>query len=591
MAKRPTKIEIKRLQQSINWSYKQLEVFRKNDKYAMQQYVGSHYSDNGSDKKVPMSLLELAISTYTQRLSGGKPQALFTTPHDILQPQKSKLQIGTNHLLNEINFGETLTEVVQGGFFSLGIIKLGLDLRSQVEWNGFLHDVGQPFADAVTFCNFVFDMNTDRWDRIQYCGDKYPIELEDARKMFENGDKLKPIKDTEGRGGNDSELKDISQGGNAYNREYYRDVGEAVDIWDPRENRIIVLAAGETDFIEENGEYLDYYDWNGPERGPYRILRYSPVRGNIMPLPPVSLWLDMHELSNNIMRKLERQARRQKTVYGVQPGGDSDGYTAMQAGDGEMVKLNNPKAIANLSFPGVEPTQLAFLIQLKNLASWLWGNLDALGGLSPQADTLGQDRLLTASASQRLVKMQNTTLDFASDVIMSLAEMLYKEPAITLPQTKAIGPVIIQTYWTPEDREADFIEYNMKLDPYSLSYRSPSERLETIRQTILQLYAPFVQQMMAQGIVLDYEALFNIVGDYAGIDELKQIIMYTNQKHAQEGPVGGDRALQSPNTTRTNVRVNRPGATSQGKDESMMTALLGGGQQNSQFSQVARPTG
>ena len=585
MAAKPTNAEIHRLQLALNWSYKQLEPFRKNDKYAMEQYVGTHYSNRGSAKKVPFSLLELAITTYTQRLSGGRPRALFTTPHDILQPQKSKLQTGTNHLLDEIDFGATLADAVQGAFFSIGIIKKGLCRLGKQEWNGFLHDVMQPFADSVTLDNFVFDMNATRWDKIQFCGDRYSIELADAREMFEHGDKLQSIRDTQMSTGD--RLDTMTQG-TKHNREFYRDIGEVIDVWDPRENRIIVLAAGDTDFVAENGEYLDYYDWNGPERGPYSLLKFNPVRGNIMPLPPVGLWMDMHELANNVMRKLERQAARQKTVYGVQPGGEDDGLTAMQASDGQMVKLMNPKAIANLTFPGIEPQQLAFLIQLKNMASWLWGNLDALGGLSPQSDTLGQDRLLTMAASQRLVKMQNTTIDFAHDVISSLSQLLYNDPRITIPQTKTFDNVTIKTYWTPEDREADFLEYNMTIEPYSLSYRSPSERLETIRQTMLQLMAPFMAQMQAQGIIVDFEQLFKIVGDYTGLDEFKQLLVYTNRTSTEEGPV---RALQSPNTTRTNVRVNRPGSTSQGKDEAMMTSLLGGGQQNSQFSQVSRPTG
>jgi hypothetical protein len=584
---RPSKAEITRLQQAINWSYKQLKPFRENDMKAMRQYVGIHYSDRGAAKKVPFSLLELAISTYTQRLSGGKPRALFTTPHDVLQPQKSKLQKGTNHLLGEIDFGATLADAVQGGFFSLGIIKIGLDYLATEEWNGYLHDVMQPFADSVVLANWVHDMTATRWDKVQYEGDKYTIDLEDAKERFDHGDKLMPIQDTEGHGEDGDDPKDLTQG-NAFNREYYRDIGQVWDIWDPRKNVIITLAAGENDACEETGEALHIIDWNGPERGPYRKLSFNPVRGNVMPLPPVALWMDMNDLANGVMRKLERQAKRQKTVYGVRPGGEQDGTTTMDASDGQMVKLMDPKNIANLSFPGVDPQQLAFLIQIKNMASWLWGNLDALGGLSPQADTLGQDRLLTASASQRLVKMQNTTLDFATEAISALAELLYAEPRITLPQTKSYGSVSIPTYWTAEDREADFMQYNMKLEPYSLQYRSPSERLEIIRQSMMQMVMPFAAQMQAQGIFVDFEALFNIIGDYAGLDELKQILIYTNQRNTEEGPV---RALQSPVTSRTNTRVNRPGATSQGKDEAMMTALLGGGQQNSQFSQVARPTG
>lgn len=586
MAKKPSKAEITRLQESINWSYMQLKPFRENDKYAMEQYVGAHYSEKGSNKNVPFSLLELAISTYTQRLSGGKPKVLFTTPHDQLQPQKSKLQRGTNHLLEEIDFGATLADAVQGGFFSMGIIKMGLDLRSQQEWNGFLHDVMQPFADSVTLDNWCHDMSATRWDKIQHCEDRYSILLEDAAEMFEHGDKLMPIEDTEGYGKDDDRLKDMTQG-NSFNREHYREIGEVWDVWDPRENIIITLAAGEGMPCDVTGEYLNVMDWNGPERGPYRLLRFNPVRGNVMPLPPVGLWMDMHELANNVMRKLGRQAQRQKTVWGAQPGSEADANTTINANDGEIVKILGAKA-TEMKFPGVDPQQLAFLIQIKNMASWLWGNLDALGGLSPQAETLGQDRLLTASASQRLVKMQNTTLDFASSCILCLSELLYQDPGIILPQTKRHGNIEIPVYWTPEDREQDFFEYNMKLEPYSLQYRSPTERLETIRQTMQQMVAPFMEQMMAQGIHVDFEKLYRIISEYTGLDELNQILIYTNPRHAEEGPV---RALQSPNTTRTNVRVNRPGATSSGKDEAMFNQLMGVGQQSSQAAQISRPTG
>lgn len=590
MAERPSKSEIRRLQESINWSYRQLKPFRENDLASMRQYVGAHYSDRGATKKVPFSLLELAVTTYTQRLSGGRPRVLFTTPHSSLQPQKSKLQAGTNHLLEEIDFSTTLSDAVQGGFFSMGIIKTGLDLRGQVEWNGFLHDVTQPFADSVTLDNWCHDMSATRWDKVQYCGDRYSLDLEDAREIFEHGDKLRPIEDVGGTGEDAERLKDMTQG-SGFNRQYYRRITEVWDVWDPRKERVIVLASGEGEPCEVTGEYIDCIDWNGPERGPYRLLRFNPVRGNVMPLPPVGLWMDLHELANNVMRKLSRQAERQKTVYGVRPGGEADGNTTMEANDGSMIKMLDPKNVSTLNFPGVEPQMLAFLIQLKNMASWLWGNLDALGGLSPQAETLGQDRLLSASASQRLIRMQNTVLDYAFSVIRALSDFLYTDPFFTSSQTKRYGDVEMPVYWTPKDREADFLEYNMTLEPYSLQYRSPSERLETIRQFMVQLAMPFAQQMTAQGIYVDFEALFNTVGEYTGLDELKNILVYINQRQTQEGPTGAGRALQSPVTNRINTRVNRPGATSEGKDEAMMTALLGGGQQNSQFAQVNRPTG
>jgi len=340
--------------------------------------------------------------------------------------------------------------------------------------------------------------------------------------------------------------------------------------------------------VEENGEYIDVADWNGPERGPYRLLRFNPVRGNVMPVPPVGLWRDMHELANNVMRKLDRQARRQKSVTGIRPGGESDGNAVLTANDGDMIKLMDPKNVAKLDTPGIDAQMLAFLIQVKNMASWLWGNLDALGGLSPQADTLGQDRLLSASASQRLVKMQRTVLSFTTVSVEGVSELLYTDPFIVLPQTKRYTNIEVPVLWTPEDREADFMQYNFEIEPYSLQYHSPSERLEIIRQTMLQIAAPFAQQMLAQGVDIDFEKLFRIIGEYSGLDEMNDIMIYTNPRHTEEGPV---RAMQSPVTNRINTRINRPGATSQGKDEAMVNNLMNFGQQPAQSAQMARPTG
>ena len=487
--------------------------------------------------------------------------------------------------MEEIDFHLTLPEIVQGAFFSMGIVKMGLDVRGKMEWNGFLHDVTQPFADSVTLDNWVHDMGATRWDKVQFCGDQYSLDLEDAKEIFQHGDKLKPL--LYERGDQENKASSLSQG-HTFNREDFREQTAVWDIWDPRENRIIVLAAGEGEEVDTTGEYIDCIDWNGPERGPYRLLRFNPIRGNIMPVPPVGLWRDLHDLANNVMRKLDRQARRQKTVYGVRPGGEPDGNTTMTANDGDMVKLIDPKNVSNLNFPGVDPQMLAFLIQLKNMASWLWGNLDALGGLSPQAETLGQDKLLTVSASQRLVRMQNITLDFTVDVIRGLSELLYTDPFMVLPQTKRYNNISVPVLWTPEDREADFMQYNMNVEPYSLQYRSPSERLETIRQTMIQIAAPFAQQMMAQGIDVDFEKLFTIIGDYTGLDEMKELMIYSNPRQVQEGPV---RAMQSPVTNRINTRINRPGATSQGKDEAMINNLMGFGQQPAQAAQVSRPTG
>ena len=216
MAKTPTKLEVKRLQQAINYSYRELRPARVADKSAMMQYLTTHYSDNGARKPVPFNLLELAITIYTQRLTGGSPRVLMTTKHRELYPANAKLQRGTNHLLEEIDFGVTLADAVQGGFFSpFGIVKTGLDQQGPpVEWMGYLHDVMQPFADSILFNNWVHDMTVGRDEKSQFEGDRYSIEMEDALDRWDGPGMKDLVSLREVVGDEEDRVEDLSQGNN-----------------------------------------------------------------------------------------------------------------------------------------------------------------------------------------------------------------------------------------------------------------------------------------------------------------------------------------------------------------------------------------
>ena len=48
----------------------------------------------------------------------------------------------------------------------------------------------------------------------------------------------------------------------------------------------------------EKAKPLRVVDWTGPPRGPYAVLGFNHVPSNIMPLPPVAIWQDLHDLAN-----------------------------------------------------------------------------------------------------------------------------------------------------------------------------------------------------------------------------------------------------------------------------------------------------
>ena len=65
------KKELGKLQESMVYSRRQLQPFRDNQVKAIKQYVGRHYSNNGSDDKVTISLIEFVVFRLTVCQKGG----------------------------------------------------------------------------------------------------------------------------------------------------------------------------------------------------------------------------------------------------------------------------------------------------------------------------------------------------------------------------------------------------------------------------------------------------------------------------------------------------------------------------------------
>jgi len=74
--------------------------------------------------------------------------------------------------------------------------------------------------------------------------------------------------------------------------------------------------------------------------------------------------------------------------------------------------------------------------------------------------------------------------------------------------------------------------------------------------------------------------------------ELEELIIFNGEPMADrgEGPVQPvpERPRQSPQTTRTYERINRPGGTRPGSDAAMIQTLLGGRPQNAELAGVGR---
>jgi len=535
----------------------------------------------------------MAVEIYVRQLAAGVPRVMVSTHHDHLRPDALELATALNHLIDELDLGATLQRWVKDAIFGMGIMKVGITDSPPKKIAGFRHSAGQPFADVISLDDWVHDMTADTLEEVAYCGHRYTVALEflKGNDLFDQGlvNQLVPDHgDAEEEESGSDDAAEISTGNQSYagGDESYRDTVTLWDYWLPVEQKIVTVP----DQTSIEKKPLREVDWNGPQLGPYHLLGFKDVPDNIMPLPPVAGLMELHELYANLTRKLARQAERQKTILGVMSGGAEDGRAITRSNDGDAIGMVDPQSAAEFKFGGPDNMLQAFSIDIKGLFSWIGGNLDLLGGLSPMSETLGQDKMLAQSASGLIVSMQEETVKRTTGVIRDLAYWLITDPFIELPLTKrtpGFPREALPFKFTADSIDGNWIDYNFRISPYSMMQQTPMQKFSMLNQILSGVYAPMLQIMQQQGISIDMQELTRLMSTLTDMPELRDILLQSEPQQDAGEPIG-EKPPKAANTTRTNIRVNRPGVTREGADQALRTDLINGAQNDDQKAAIGR---
>ena len=572
-------IKFEKLKTAIDWSVGQLEKPRNKRVEAVKQYVGKHYAKGGAEHRVPVNLLELATTIYVRALAARAPRVMVTTSSDELRPFAANMQLALNQVPKEIDLAKTLQRVVLEALVGVGVVKVGLNSGGATLQG---HDAGAAFVDVVSLDDYFVDMSAKSRDGVQFEGNDYWLDLDAAQAMYDgeatdleadehtvNGD----------RGENRAESVSTDEGA-----EVYRDKIYLRDVWLPAERVLLT-------YTVKTGKLVRVLPWDGPEHGPYYTLAYTDVPGNILPLPPALQLLDLHELANHLFRKLSKQAMGKKNVVAFAGGNDEDAERLKTAADGEGITYSGQKP-ENIVVGGIDQPTLALFLQARDLFSYVGGNLDSLGGLSPATDTGVQDKLLAEAASARTEAMKASTIAFVRKIFKALAWYEWTDPIRkrTIRKPFPGTDMVFTREWSEETREGDFLDYNLDIDPYSMQDDNPSIRLQKIMQIMERFIIPLMPMLEAQGLQIDVKRLIEIVSDLSNVSEAKDLIVFA-QPIAGTPVQGGspNPSMKPAHTTRTYERVNRPGATRAGKDDVLTRMLMGGGVQQSEAAAIGRP--
>lgn len=545
--------KVTRLRTSINESFRHLLPFRENRLKFLRQYISGHYGEHRGG--LPNNLIFKYITIMKRFLVPNVPRGKVETFIADLKPDAAGLEQALNIRLEDMKIKVPLKQLIVESMVSMGIMKVGLNFSETVEVGGWEHDVMKPFVEVIQFENFVWDTTAETWEQISFCGNKYKLPLED---IVESGlfDK-DAIEEIRGRGESDN----LSAGefhaiefttGRSAGNEDFKTMVTLWDIWLPKENSVITL-------VDDSTIILRQVEWFGPESGPYHLLSYDVVPGNIMPIAPVSQLYDLHMMNNNVMRKTANQAIRQKTVQAVESGGGDDAETINAASDGDAIRVKNVNGVKEISLGGLTPGNAQFVGFTGELFNEMSGNINTIGGLGSEADTLGQEKLLAQNSSKQLKDMADQATAVIGDIIKAVAFYLWNDPLLNVPiKKKVIGVpgLEVLTTFNGQDKTGEFTDYDLNIHPFSLQERSPGEDVQVLLQIVREVYMPMIQQAEAQGIRLDVAALLTNIGDKLNIPDLSEVIAASGGDLTQREQSGVKEARQAPNTTRTNIRRN-----------------------------------
>jgi hypothetical protein len=582
--KKSKDIDLPRLCEAIQRSRLALRFFREERREAVRQFAGNHWSEETAGDKRPLNLLASYVNIVSTSLIAKDPRVLLSTFDRTQKPVVSTMQSWCNREMERMHLGDTLERLVIDALFCIGIAKVALATPADAANSAWGLKAGMPYVASVDLDDWVYDIHARYDDQFGFVGHRYRVPLQavkDSRIYSKARKELTPSRDQPYNLEGDERIAMLGRSYYGIDAEEYEDMVDLWEIYLPRHRLVLTLAADNMASPEsdQDEEPLRVQRWLGPESGPYHILGYGIVPGNPMPKAPITNLIDLDDGVNRIFRKLIRQAERQKSLTGVSSGATEDGDRVLNASDGDVIRLDNPDKVNAFSSGGPSQENFALGLQLEQFFSKQAGNLDMMGGLSPQSKTATQDQLLSQNASRALAFMQRRTTGSVSQICKALCWYWYHNPSLQMRVNHPIpglpGESIVRSVSAQQRMAGRWDDLEMRVDPYSLQYQSPESRLQAMNQVVTQIVLPMMQLLVQQGIAFDANAYLQKVGSYLDMPDLAEIL--TVQEPPQQDPAG--RSSQGPGlpsqTERKYVRESRSGRTQGGNTLHLINSLMG----------------
>lgn len=575
-----------RLLKAIQTSRQAMQPFRRVRKELVKDYVGSWYSETGATNKTLVNLMNQTARIYTIALAANNPQVLVSTPRLANIPFARRFEANLNHLISDMNLDKTFRAIVLDAFFCIGcgvVMMRDTDTR----FHGLLEaeedvwlDPGEPWFNRVPLDDLILDMSARELTKMRYCGHRYRADFEkvmDEPKYSKKvKDKLSPTSRTQRE--TEGSARDISGGDGWVEDDDLKDMIWLQDVWIAENNSIATFAVDGA----ENGEHLPPLierDWTGSQAGPYKFLSLGDVPDNVIPASPAVNLKGMHDLQNRLHVRMEADSDAHRVINTYRHDSATDAEKLRTAERNSWHSMADPNAVQQVVLGGVNPQDLALAQFIQDEYDRFAGNLQAMGGLGPQSSTVGQEELIHGANSRNEADMRMAVVNTAADVIKDLGRLMWEDEKLEIQTSMPVGNsgIEVSANWAPGMREGEFEDYEFRVEPYSMVYKTPEQKLQELFQTLREI-APLWPMFQASGATMDAEAIVDEIARLKNRPEFRRFITFANPADI----LGGDEntVRQSPVTSRETVRKNIPtGGTQDARSSALIQSLMGGNSQ------------
>lgn len=588
-------VDINRLVEAIRSDRKRLEAYRQNRHEAIRQYAGHLYGEDALREKNPINLIGQYLSVIPRFLVPKNPRFLLTTFKPSSKAPCSAMQAWVNQQVDRMELGETLRTWVMDALFHLGIMKVCLADPAESAESGWQIQSGTAVARTVDFTDFVYDTHCRVIERASYAGHRFRCPREVAIELYGKAARdLAVSMDPQYNVDGDERTLALAFGTSNGENEFE----EYVDLWEiycPRQQKVVILS---DDFLmgasSLHDKALEEKPWIGPYCGPYIYLKFKPVPGLSMPKGEILDLSEMHVLANNLYRKLGDTADSAKDVGLVPDGATDDAKKIQDAYNLDVLNVSRPDAVQVVHFGNLDQSTYAFMMDNVNRFKEMAGNIDLLGGLNPQSSTATQDKMLNQNAAAGVGDKQQEVLSKTAILGRNLVWFWWNDPFHVMQTTykppglpeatvsRQLYPAAPQ-YTDPEHpdyrnvdlvRVGPFEDLEIKVDPYSLRFQSPAEKVSQLIQIMTQVVIPLAPMLQPAGITPDLGKFLEIISQYNDMPELQECVTIA-EPPTQSQVAAPQGAGQPGQTERRYVRESRSEGTKGGMERNMMQQMMG----------------